>query len=229
MANRALWMALTIGMAVSLGGCQTTGSTNSADITGSVNKPASSSEIDRDANGVRDWYQSIGSSMAYNTNLPYCHGFGCTRRVSVPMAGGPRAALNAIMAGASASADAERAAVEKAVAWFEHQAIPLMGGVIDRNGTDPVDNLKVGQTDCVDEAANTTTFLKFLAREGLLKHHSVARPVARGGLTVPHVTAVLRERSTNTLYAVDSWVADGGQPPAVMTLARWDEWMATGH
>lgn len=229
MANRALWIGLTVTAALMLGGCQTTGSNKASDVTGSINAPATYGEVERDATAVRDWYQSIGSSMAYNTNLPYCHGFGCTRRVSVPISGGTRAALNAIMSSGATSAEAERAAVEKAVTWFEHQAIPLMGGVIDHNGTDPKDNLKVGQTDCVDEAANTTTFLKFLSREGLLRHHTVARPVARGGLTVPHVTAVLREKTTNTLYAVDSWVADGGQPPAVMTLARWDEWMGTGH
>jgi hypothetical protein len=224
MANRLFLIGLTMA-ALTLGGCQTTGSKSTSDVTGSIGTPATDGVVDRDATGVRDWYQS----MAYNTNLPYCHGFGCTRRVSVPISGGPRSALDAIMAPGAASPEAERAAVEKAVTWFELQAIPLMGGVIDHNGTDPKDNLKVGQTDCVDEAANTTTFLKFLSREGLLRHHTVARPVARGGLTVPHVTAVLREKATSTLYAVDSWVADGGHPPAVMTLARWDEWMGTGH
>lgn len=173
------------------------------------------------------WYSEFVGPLPRTEALPYCTGFACNMRVGVSVSGGSGAELAAIMAPGAASPDAERAAIEKAVTWFERRAIPLMGGVVDTNGTDAKDRGKMGQTDCIDEAANTTTLLIHMQRVGLLRHHTVQRPVARGGLTHPHVTAVLKDLSTGTDWAVDSWVRDGGLPPEIMTVVAWDAWMAT--
>lgn len=237
MPRRLLASIASLALAIALSGCagmQKTGRSSEpsadADITGSISEVAAKrSETTTDWRGVVSWYAEFNAALPTGYGLSYCSGFGCMHRTVVRADGGNGVELAAIMAAGQASAAAERDAVDAAITWFERKAIPLMGGVVDEPGTDSKDFKILGQTDCIDEAANTTTMLIHLQNKGMLKFHTVARPIARGGLMVPHVTAVLRDRETGVLWAVDSWVNAGGERPAVLTLERWDEWMGTGH
>jgi hypothetical protein len=78
--------------------------------------------------------------------------------------------------------------------------------------------------DCIDEATNTTSVLLVAERRGLLRHHEVTSPVARGFFLdgrYPHATAVLRETGGGSAWAVDSWPEANGKPPLVQPLDAW--------
>jgi hypothetical protein len=88
------------------------------------------------------------------------------------------------------------------------------------------------QQDCVDEATNTTSYLLLLQSNGLIKHHTVGSTMskenmARGLVALnpvkywPHFAAVLIETKTGQKYAVDSWLFDQGENPAVVKVEDW--------
>jgi hypothetical protein len=79
-----------------------------------------------------------------------------------------------------------------------------------------------GQLDCIAESMNTTTYLRLLANDGLLRHHRVEpREKRTSWLVSVHWTAVIRDLSSGTRYAVDSWYRDNGQPPHILALDAW--------
>ncbi|WP_246637843.1 hypothetical protein [Nitratireductor kimnyeongensis] len=133
-----------------------------------------------------------------------------------------RQRLAAIMASGKASAKAERAAVSKAVRYFETMATGVLG-VRDGAKSAPGGARVYGQMDCIDESRNTRTLLRYLQRHGLLRHHVVQRNSARGfflDVRYPHATAVLRAKSGDE-WAVDSWFEPAGGAPDIMRLAEW--------
>ena len=81
-----------------------------------------------------------------------------------------------------------------------------------------------GQMDCVDEASNTTSLLMFAQMHGLLKHHRIHSPVARGfflDFRYPHATAVVTDIKSGKKFAVDSWKYDNGVFPDIKPLDVW--------
>ena len=85
--------------------------------------------------------------------------------------------------------------------------------------------LRPGQMDCVDEATNTTTYLRMLAADGLLAWHTVEAPVKRGHILfgMPHATALITDHTTGERWAVDSWFLDNGEPPYIVPYVIWKE------
>ncbi len=78
--------------------------------------------------------------------------------------------------------------------------------------------------DCVDEATNTTSYLTVLAANGLLRHHTVQRPMAKDALLLgrwTHYFAVMRENETGQRWAVDSFMYANGMPPIIMEAEKW--------
>ena len=78
--------------------------------------------------------------------------------------------------------------------------------------------------DCVDESLNTTQYLTFLHRTGLLKHHVPVKSYAERGFLLdgryPHKSARMRQKGGKQ-WAVDSWKGDDGALPEVMPLSVW--------
>ncbi|MDB5807594.1 MAG: hypothetical protein JWN73_4916 [Betaproteobacteria bacterium] len=77
-----------------------------------------------------------------------------------------------------------------------------------------------GSMDCIDHAANTTTFLKLMEARGLLRFHSVGEPVKRG-IFAEHWAAQIVEQKSRAVYTVDSWFYDFGMPAIVMSIFDW--------
>lgn len=118
--------------------------------------------------------------------------------------------------------EGERAAVKKAVAVFEERATQVIG-VRDEPGMAFGRPMRKGQMDCIDEAANTETLLRYLKAAGYLKFHDVLRRTARGFFIdgrYPHWTAVIRD-DRGMKWAVDSWYEPGGGEPDIMPLKEW--------
>ena len=120
------------------------------------------------------------------------------------------------------TAGAERAAIAVTVGNMETAVGQLTGTGQDKGGNLAGFGLP-GQMDCIDESTNTTTYLRMLVDNGLLKHHTVLDRATRFGLFAgaPHTTAVIRETGTGQRFAVDSWFFDNGHAPAIITLRQW--------
>src|SRR6266516_2102489 len=118
----------------------------------------------------------------------------------------------------------ERAAVQKAVIWFDRRMGPVIGtdkrvAKADFRYFDDKHNY-----DCWDTTRNTTSLLLVLQEWGLLKYHVFGDRHYRGNalvLQTPHNTAVLVERATKAEWVVDMWPRGYLQPPDVMTVEQW--------
>jgi hypothetical protein len=158
------------------------------------------------------------------SSVTVCHGFGCNYRTEVGLGSSDRARLAALLSAGRASAEAERRAVATAVAWFDRRVGPQAGttGRIARAGV--LTKTGPGQMDCIDTSRNVTSLLLILGQLGLMKHHQIDAPVARGVFIDgrgPHATAVLRETRSGNKWAVDNWTRAYGEQPEVMPLAQW--------
>jgi hypothetical protein len=171
-------------------------------------------------------YSTVSIFPPSAKSMTVCYGFVCRRREILDFTPGDRNSLTQILAAGRASAAAERAAVQKAVIWFDRRMGPVIGtdkrvAKADIRALDSSHNY-----DCWDTTRNTTSLLLVLQQWGLLKYHVVGDPHYRGNalaLQLPHNTAVLVERATKVEWVVDMWPRAYAQPPDVMTLEKWVE------
>jgi hypothetical protein len=169
-------------------------------------------------------YSSVSIYPPSATSMTVCYGFVCRRREILDFTAADRSTLSQILAAGRASAAAERAALQKAVIWFDRRMGPLIGtnkrvAKADFRSFDDKHNY-----DCWDTTRNTTSLLWVLQQWGLLKYHVVGDPHYRGNalvLQTPHNTAVLVERATKIEWAVDLWPRGYLQAPDVMTVEKW--------
>ncbi|HRK17702.1 MAG TPA: hypothetical protein PK970_01985 [Hyphomicrobiaceae bacterium] len=158
-----------------------------------------------------------------------CHAYGCRQKTRFRFTDADIAELSAIMAKWRTKADTpeeERRGVAYAVGWIENRVGTAIGTATDRAGMDFAASGDPTQQDCVDEATNTTSYLRVLADAGLLRHHTVDIPFAkenylRGISGWTHWTAVLKERASPQKWAVDSWIYANGENPAVERTEEW--------
>lgn len=169
-------------------------------------------------------YTSVSIFPPSANSMTVCYGFTCRRREILDFTPADRNALSQILSQGRASAAAERAAVQKAVVWFDRRMGPVIGtdkrvAKADFRYFDDKHNY-----DCWDTTRNTTSLLLVLQEWGLLKYHAVGEPRYRGNplvLQTPHNTAVMVDRATGVGWAVDMWPRGYLQPPDVMTVERW--------
>jgi hypothetical protein len=171
-------------------------------------------------------YTSVSIYPPSATAMTVCYGFVCRRREILNFTSGDRSALTQIIASGRASAAAERAAVQRAVIWFDRRMGPVIGtnkrvANADVRALDDKHNY-----DCWDTTRNVTSLLLVMQQWGLFKYHVVGDPHYRGNLLelqLPHNTAVLVDRATKQEWVVDMWPRGYAQPPDVMTLAQWQK------
>src|SRR4051812_10090754 len=169
-------------------------------------------------------YSTVSIYPPSASSMTVCYGFVCRRREILDFTAADRKALTQLLAAGKASAVAERAAVQKAVVWFDRRMGPLIGtdkrvAKADFRYFDDKHNY-----DCWDTTRNTTSLLLVLQEWGLLKHHSVGDPRYRGNalvLQTPHNTAVLVERATGREWVVDMWPRGYLESPDVMLVEQW--------
>ena len=186
-----------------------------------TNAPAMAVEL---SSAVQALYTSVSIYPPSAQSMTVCYGFVCRRREILAFTAGDRTALTQIMAAGRASAAAERAAVQKAVIWFDRRMGPILGtnkrvAKADFRYFDDKHNF-----DCWDTTRNTTSLLLVLQEWNLFKYHSVGDPHYRGNtlvLQTPHNTAVLIDRATKVEWAVDLWPRGYLQPPDVMPVEKW--------
>jgi hypothetical protein len=173
---------------------------------------------------VAQLYTSVTINPPSANSMTVCYGFVCRRRHILDFSTADRSALTQIMAAGKASAAAERAAVQKAVVWFDRKVGPILGtdkriARADFRYFDDKHNF-----DCWDTTRNTTSLLLIMQGWGLFKYHSVGDPHYRGNVLVlqtPHNTAVLVDRATQVEWVVDMWPRAYAQLPDVMPVEKW--------
>jgi hypothetical protein len=169
-------------------------------------------------------YSSVSIYPPSASSMTVCYGFVCRRRYILDFTPADKAALTQILKAGQASAAAERAALQKAVIWFDRRMGPILGtnrrvAKADFRYFDDKHNY-----DCWDITRNTTSLLLVLQMWGLLKFHDIGDPHYRGNalvLQTPHNTSVLVDRATKVEWVLDLWPRGYLQPPDVMTVAQW--------
>ncbi|MFC6805064.1 hypothetical protein ACFQE2_04865 [Methylophaga thalassica] len=120
------------------------------------------------------------------------------------------------------SAEDERHAVQQAIASLEF----LVGIQISSQhdlARNQIASNRYGQMDCVDEATNTSVYLRMLENAGVLTWHTTASRMSRGIFQgqAPHNTATMIDTQTQIRYAVDSWFYENGKAPVIINLDKW--------
>jgi len=104
------------------------------------------------------------------------------------------------------NAPVERQQIAQAIALLEQQAGKITG-ITEDLPKSPKFKDPHGQQDCIDETVNTSTYLRMLQADNLLRWHQVSTPARRGYFVDrrwPHNTATTEDISTGQRYAVDS-------------------------
>lgn len=187
--------------------------------TGSIRSPSRVTAYDDDE--ADRWFRERGTAVPKSDRLPYCHGFGCEFKTAVAFSEADIATLTGIFAKRRGSPADERLAINLADQWWEKKAEGVIGAPPDKRGSELGDAHRQGQTDCIDEATNTTTLLAWLERNGVLRWHHVRRPESRGAFLYAHATAVMTDKTTGIDWVADSWMRDSGDRIDVMPLEKW--------
>jgi len=75
-------------------------------------------------------YTSVSINPPSATEMTVCYGFVCRRRATLDFSDADRKTLTQILSTGKASPAAERAAVQKAVVWFDKRMGPMIGTTI---------------------------------------------------------------------------------------------------
>lgn len=156
-----------------------------------------------------------------HAELSVCSGSGCAVRSPVRLGGGDWSKVDAVFGVPPSNPAEERRRIGLAIGIIEILVGPQAGTQRDL-GRNASAQDQSEQLDCVDEAVNTTTYLRLIAERGLLRWHEVALPANRLlDLVEAHNTAVVTDTTTGIAYAVDSWFYDNGAPAMVLPLVTW--------
>src|SRR5947207_11514625 len=79
------------------------------------------------SSGIAQLYSSVSIYPPSATSMTVCYGFVCRRRHVLDFTPGDRAALTQLLHAGRGNAAAERAAVQKAVVWFDRRMGPVLG------------------------------------------------------------------------------------------------------
>lgn len=149
-----------------------------------------------------------------------CYDYGCRMETAVPFPPAVLAAAAAPLVGVKDAA-AERAALGEVIGRLYRYAGTRTPIWQDKGGNTEDDGVE-GRMDCIDHSTTTTHFLEMLVASGRLRFHTIQPRVMRSRfLVMDHWTAVLRDKASGELYAVDSWFGDNGDPAEVLPLADW--------
>jgi hypothetical protein len=184
-------------------------------------QPAAAMDVSR---AVAQLYSDVSAYPPRSSQMIVCYGFVCRRRMELDFSAADRAAVSAILAGGRSSAATERAAVQRAVIWFDRRVGPIIGTDKRIARADIRSHADTTNFDCWDTTRNTTGFLLIMQDWGLFRYHTVGDPRYRGNMLVgqpPHNTAILIDRATHTEWVVDMWTRGYAQVPEVMTTDAW--------
>ena len=151
-----------------------------------------------------------------------CHGNSCRLRTEVSLSAAEWAQVRALFDPQPADASAERHQIARATALLELLTGRQADTLEDAPGMGVHWNPD-GQLDCIDEATNSTAYLRMMAADGLIRFHEIGLPANRFVITAwgPSNSATIKERATGKVYAVDSYFRANGEPADILPLDVW--------
>ena len=157
-------------------------------------------------------------------SVTVCHAYGCKAQTQVTFTANDVAELSLVMMSVPRddSAREERRALAHAIGWMERRVAPAVGTATDRPSMDFRGSGDRSQQDCVDEATNATSYLLVLDRHGLIRRHAVERPFAKDAVgRWTHWAALVRDKDSGELFAIDSSASANGENPTVQSAASF--------
>jgi hypothetical protein len=151
-----------------------------------------------------------------------CHGNSCRLRTEVSLSSAEWAQVRALFDPPPKDAAAERHQIALATGLLEILTGRQAGTLEDAPGMGVHWNPD-GQLDCIDEATNSTAYMRMMAADGLIRFHDIDLPANRFVITAwgPSNTATIKERTTGKVYAVDSYFRANGEPADILPLDVW--------
>lgn len=177
--------------------------------------------------GATHFLNKYGNADATPYDFSICYGYGCRKREPVSISRKEWREATAALRPETKDSASERAAIAQSIGALEKLVGERTGTAGDIGGSFAAhasDEEKLsGQLDCVDEAVNTSTYLRMMENEKLIAHHTLIGPTWRGYMVGgwPHTAAVLKENDTEDYYVIDSWFLDNGNPASVVELSEW--------
>jgi hypothetical protein len=149
-----------------------------------------------------------------------CTSYGCQDKQQVMLSNKQWKRLSRLFHPPATGPVTERKRIARAIALLESIIGKQTGTAADRPRNQATG--EAGQLDCIAESTNTDAYLRLLQQRGWLRFHRV-RPRARRRPWIfdTHWSAVIEHRASGERFAVDSWFAANGQPPAVLPLDVW--------
>ncbi|ATI02273.1 MULTISPECIES: hypothetical protein [Cycloclasticus] len=153
-----------------------------------------------------------------------CYGYGCKTVQTVTLDDAQWFTIEQLFSPKAASAKIERQQLSLAIAQME----TFIGGI-----THTQDDLpgtfaaffqdRSHQMDCVDEATNTTLYLRLFRERGLMRFHKEGYRINRGFFLNgwPHTSAVIEQLDSGKRFAVDSWFHKNGIKPEIIPIDLW--------
>ena len=175
-----------------------------------------------------DRQQGIEAPSYISLNaIPVCYDFGCKSKSIVRLPVTEWQQVSGWFEPVADNPEQERDQIKKAIGWME----VLIGRhtpthkdlAFDLPKQDDVSHLFPGQQDCIDEAFNTSTYLRLLELNGLLKHHTVIEQAYRQAIFDQHWAGQIREKASGTRYIVDSWFQPNGYLPVIQPSEEWED------
>lgn len=171
----------------------------------------------RDINRI---YQQIPALHGFD----FCSGGGCVEVMQVSLTEDEWHSVELIFkhAGEITNAEQERSLIALAIGKLEGIVGDKTNTATDRAGTFGNSDYP-GQLDCNDEAINSTTYMRLMRQNGLIRFHEVEDTRTRNFFFTgwPHSAAVIRETATGERFAVDSWFYDNGYPASIVPFKDW--------
>lgn len=170
------------------------------------------------------WDQTLRYFISFPTPEAFsvCHDLSCHSISNVSLSKQQWQNISALFSPVADTPTIERQQIQRAVALLE-KTVGQQVGTDSDNAKNILQGSREGQLDCIDEATNTSVYLRLLESENILKWHITAPRTSRGPLSgqAPHNTASIIDVTTNERYAVDAWFKANGEPPAIVKLTEW--------
>ena len=165
-------------------------------------------------------------AAAQADTVTICFNYGCQNQAQAEYDEGKMFAMRVLL-GSAQDAGEERQRLALAVGWLLGWAGEQTPIAADRGGN-YADQGVYGRMDCIDHATTTTQLLQMLEARGWLRFHRVLPPVGRlRYLFAAHYAAQIVEIAAPpgapSIYVVDSWFRDNGQPAVVSELSAWQD------
>lgn len=156
------------------------------------------------------------------THFSVCHDLSCHSVSQLSLNSAQWQQVKQLFSPLAETAEQEREQIRRALALLETIVGKQIGTRHDL-AKNTLHSSRYGQMDCIDEATNSSVYIRLLEQDGLLHWHISAprtnRTLIHG--SAPHNTASIIDISTQQRFAVDSWYLANGKPPYIVPMTLW--------